>query len=186
VGLAVPQSPGEKTTETESTGLTRPRPHCSSAGVSCPLQPLTWLPRAEQQGSMAPGWVWAGPRVEPCSCPHSGAGSLLDPQAMSQDSTLLQNGLQLCYTKPSRHKACGDHPQPTEGLVFSLHKSPIVAGPCFTLWDHTPAPLLQCSLLIIVMQLEFVSFKHRGFEHPLSRAQISQYALPNRRCPTAV
>ena len=61
-----------------------------------------------------------------------------------------------------------------------------MAGACFILWDHTPAPLLWCSLLILIMQLEVVSFKHRRFEHTLSRALVSQSLLPGLHSPTTV
>ena len=53
--------PGEKTTETESTGLTHPHLHCSSTGASCPPQTFKWLLQPELHGTQVgckldPGW----------------------------------------------------------------------------------------------------------------------------------
>lgn len=148
------ESPGEQTTERKTTELTCPRPPCSSAGVSCPPQTFRWLLQPRLQSSMAPRRAQAGPGMEPCGRPHSGAGTLPNLQETSQDSTLLQNSLWLCNAKSSLRKAWGDHPQSTEGSVFSLHGRRLLHPP-----GHTPAALLRCSLLVIVIQLEFVSFK---------------------------
>lgn len=159
----------KKATEMESTGLTCPHPRPSSAGASC--RPQTF----KQAGK---------PQVEPYHHPPSGAGALWTHRKWAR--TLLQNGLQLWNTESSLCKAFGDHLQSMEGSCFSLHKGSFTPGAWFILWDHTPTPLLWCNLLIIIIQLEFVSFKHRRVEHPLPRALVSQSLLPGPCSPARV
>lgn len=183
------ESPGEKKQQKQKAQDSPSHVHVCIAAMLEPHAHLRLSNGSYSQSYRAawhPGWVQAGPRVGPCNRPHSGAGALLNPRETSQDSALLQNGLQLCNTKSSLCEACGDHPQSTESSVFSLHKGSFMASACFILWDRTPTPLLRCSLPIIIIQLEFVSFKHRKFEHPLSRILVSQSLLPGLPSPTTV
>lgn len=75
-------------TSTSTSTLQR----CWSLMPTSDLQTAPASRAAEQHGSpLGAGWAQA----EPCSRPHSGARTLLNPQDASQDSALLQSGLWL-------------------------------------------------------------------------------------------
>lgn len=127
----------KKRTEMESTRPTQPWPHCVAAVLEPP--------------------VHLSPSKGTSSHPHSGTS--LDPQEMSQD----------CDSKPpepASYKTLSLQSlwRPsivTEGSGLAFTKAPSQQAPVSSsgITHQRDSPLL-CSLLIIVIQLEFVSFKY--------------------------
>lgn len=129
-------------------------PHLRPVHSSCPQG---------CEASWCPGWVWARPRVEPCSHPHTGAGRCFAEPRGNKPALFLRMACVSVLQNPLCAQFVEIMPLGVQLLAF------MKASLCPVL--H-PLAAVQ-SLLIRLFCWSFPLFKHRRFGHPFSGVLIS-------------